>query len=185
MDKEITNIINQIHSNPEIKGSLVVTGCGSNSLSWLLSVAGASKTILTTYVPYSKKSLEVFLGKQLLNHVSEKESINIADKAYENSLDLIKPEDKISVFGLGCTGAISTNRIRKGEDKAYISIRSENSITSYSIFFDKERRDRTSEDIIISKQIINSIAYLHGIDYELPLELFDNEKLQRTHKIVK
>ena len=86
---------------------------------------------------------------------------------------------------MGCTGAISTNRIRKGEDKAYISIRSENSIISYSIFFDKERRDRTSEDIIISKQIINSIACLHGIDYELSLELFDNEKLQRTHKIVK
>ena len=63
MDKEITNIINQIHSNPEIKGSLVVTGCGSNSLSWLLSVAGASKTKLTTYVPYSKKSLEVFTEK--------------------------------------------------------------------------------------------------------------------------
>ena len=66
-----------------------------------------------------------------------------------------------------------------------ISIRSENSITSYSIFFDKESRYRTSEDIIISKQIINSIACLHGIDYELSLELFDNEKLQRTHKIVK
>ena len=185
MDKEITNIITKIHSNEIIKGSLVATGCGSNSLSWLLSVSGASKTILTTYVPYSKKSLELYLGKELSNHVSEQEAINIAEKAYQNSIKLLDSEDNISVFGLGCTGAISTNRIRKGEDKAFISIRSKNHLNTYSIFFDKSKRDRISEDIIVSKQIINTIAHIHKINDELSIDLLENEKIQRKYKILK
>ena len=83
MNKEIEETIKNIHSIIGIKGSLVITGCGISSLAWLFGVSGTSNTILTSYVPYSKNSLQEFLDKKLTNHVSEEEAINMAQKAYE------------------------------------------------------------------------------------------------------
>ena len=81
------------------------------------------------------------MEKELSNHVSEQEAINIAEKAYQNSIKLVDSEDNISVFGLGCTGAISTNRIRKGEDKAFISIRSKNHLNTCLLYTSPSPRD--------------------------------------------
>jgi hypothetical protein len=186
MDKEITNIITKIHKNDSLKGSLVVTGCGSTAISWLLSIPGASKTILSAHIPYSKLSLEKFLNKDLKNHVSEEESRNISNKAYLDSSTILDSNQKdVKLFGLSCTGAISTDRERKGEDKAHISVRSEKKITTYSIYFDKNNRNRITEEIIISKLIINSIASLYDINERIPLNLLENEKLYTSHKIIK
>ena len=109
-------------------------------------------------------SLKEFLGKELSSHVSEEEAINMAKVAYQNSKNLTDKKDDIHLFGLGCTGAISTNRDRKGEDRAHIAIATRNSLSYFSLYFDKYNRDRISEDIIISKQIINCIAKAHGIE---------------------
>ena len=75
MNKEIEETIKNIHSIIGIKGSLVITGCGISSLAWLFGVSGTSNTILTSYVPYSKNSLQEFLDKKLTNHVSEELSL--------------------------------------------------------------------------------------------------------------
>jgi len=182
MNTEIENIIKEIHSNGAIKGSIVVTGCGVSALSWLFTVSGTSNTILTSYIPYSRKSLEKFLEKELVNHVSEEEAINMAEMAYQkniNSLD--NREDNLNLFGLGCTGAINTNRERRGEDRAHIAIKTSDSISSFSLYFDKHNRNRVTEDIIISKQIINCIAEIHGIDKNISLDLFKNEKFHRSY----
>ena len=182
MNSDIKKIIKNIHSIIGVKGSVVITGCGINALSWLFSIPGTSNTILTSYVPYSKNSLQDFLGKKLTHHVSEEEAINMAEKAYEKSKDFLdQSENDTILFGLGCTGAISTNRERKGEDRAHIAIKTLNSLDSFSLYFDKNNRDRISEDIIISKQIINCIANAHGINNNIPLNLLENEKLHRSH----
>ncbi|MFL2653919.1 MAG: hypothetical protein ACJ0J5_06140 [Dehalococcoidia bacterium] len=182
MNKEIEETIKNIHSIIGIKGSLVITGCGISSLAWLFGVSGTSNTILTSYVPYSKNSLQEFLDKKLTNHVSEEEAINMAQKAYEKSESFVdQPSDNTKLFGLGCTGAISTNRARKGEDRAHIAIKTNSSLEYFSLYFDKNNRDRISEDIIISKQIINCIANVHGINNDIPLNLLENEKFYRSH----
>lgn len=182
MNSDIEKIIKNIHSIIGVKGSVVITGCGINALSWLFSIPGTSNTILTSYVPYSKNSLQAFLGKKLTHHVSEEEAINMAERAYEKSKDFLdKSENENMLFGLGCTGAISTNRERKGEDRAHIAIKTLNSLDSFSLHFDKNNRDRISEDIIISKQIINCIANAHGINNNIPLNLLENEKLHKSH----
>ena len=125
-------------------------------------------------------SLKEFLGKELSSHVSEEEAINMAKVAYQNSKNLTDKKDDIHLYGLGCTGAISTNRDRKGEDRAHIAIATRNSLSYFSLYFDKYKRDRISEDIIISKQIINCIAKTHGIEETIPLNLLENEKFYRS-----
>ena len=182
MDRKVGNLITRIHASDNFKGSLVVTGCGSMSIAWLFSIPGSSKTLLSAYVPYSKKSLELYLGKHLTNHVSEKEALSIADVAYNNTLKFINTSEKdIKVFGIGCTGAIATNRNRKGEDRAHIAIKSKNKECIYSIYFNKLKRDRISEEIIVSKQIINAIACISEIPDSIPLDLLEDEKFFETN----
>ena len=53
MDKEIENLINQIHSIDNIKGSIVITGCGISSLSWLFGISGTSNTIILGTIIFS------------------------------------------------------------------------------------------------------------------------------------
>ena len=182
MNNEIEKLIKKIHSIDDIKGSIVITGCGISSLSWLFNVSGTSNTMLTSYVPYSKNSLQEFLGKKLIHHVSENEAINMSEVAYEKSKAFLdKSDNNTKLFGLGCTGAIRTNRDRKGEDRAHIAIKTIHSLSVFSLYFDKNNRDRVSEDIIISKQIINSIAKVHGIDNNIKLDLLKNEKFHESH----
>ena len=182
MDNKIEKIIKKIHSINDIKGSIVITGCGITSLSWLFNVSGTSNTVLTSYVPYSKNSLQEYLGKKLIHHVSENEAVNMSEVAYEKSKEYLgKSDNNIKLFGLGCTGAISTNRDRKGEDRAHIAIKTVDSLSVFSLYFDKHNRDRKSEDIIISKQIINCVANVHGINNNIQLDLLENEKFYESH----
>ena len=59
-----TNLIKKIHES-KYKITYVSSGGGTNAISSLLRVPGASNTILETYVPYSKKSMDLFLNKKL------------------------------------------------------------------------------------------------------------------------
>ena len=52
--KKYLDIVKKIHASP-YKLTLVSSGGGTNAISELLKVPGASKTILESYIPYSKK----------------------------------------------------------------------------------------------------------------------------------
>ena len=58
-----TDLIKKIHES-KYKITYVSSGGGTNAISSLLRVPGASNTILETYVPYSKKSMDLFLNKK-------------------------------------------------------------------------------------------------------------------------
>ena len=106
----------------------------------------------------------------------------ISYKILYNTLKFINTSEKdIKVFGIGCTGAIATNRNRKGEDRAHIAIKSKNKECIYSIYFNKLKRDRLSEEIIVSKQIINAIACISEIPDSIPLDLLEDEKFFETN----
>ena len=42
---------------------MVSSGGGTNAISELLKTPGASKTILETYIPYSMKSMDLYINK--------------------------------------------------------------------------------------------------------------------------
>ena len=114
--------------------------------------------------------------------MSDKEALSIANVAYKNTLKFINTSEKdVKVFGVACTGAIATNRNRKGEDRAHIAIKSNNKECIYSIYFNKLKRDRLYEEIIVSKQIINAIACISEIPDSIPLDLLEDEKFFETN----
>ncbi len=144
------------------------------TIDYLFSTPGSSNTILEILIPYSKNSLSNFISDKLNSHVSYKEAISMADQSYMRSIKLSKNN---KTFGLSCTAAISTNRKRKGGDRAFIAWKSEFSNGYTSIFFEKAIRKRHEEDIIISKIILNTISKLIGIDEYLKVNLHESEKI--------
>jgi len=55
MDQQIREIIQHIHDSP-LQAVLVVSGGGSQALAWLMSVPGATRTVLEVTLPYSHPS---------------------------------------------------------------------------------------------------------------------------------
>ena len=105
MDKVIKDIIHNIH-NSDTQMVISVTGAGSDVINWLLSVPGASKTLLEANIPYSESSQKSFLNKpEILKSVSKDHANNLAKESYRRASQL--RESDIPVIGVGCTAAIN------------------------------------------------------------------------------
>ncbi|KAL9655119.1 hypothetical protein ABK040_008898 [Willaertia magna] len=181
----ISKVISQYLYTSSNKACFNVTGVGSSCITWLLGVSGASNFLLNAQIPYSKTSSnELILNHPLSNdikYVSEETSIELSHKAYRkaihdhyfNSIDsnnFLIDNNKIEtnillnrylksiedVIGIGCTGSIKTNRLRKGKNHAYISIKQRNEIKN--IYIDLEKtREREEEEYLISLLLIKNL----------------------------
>ena len=63
-------------------------GRGHQGVSWLLSVPGASGTVLEAVVPYSRPALADFLGREPVKSVSEDTARDLALHAYRRAVRL-------------------------------------------------------------------------------------------------
>ncbi|KAK1298627.1 hypothetical protein QJS10_CPB14g00425 [Acorus calamus] len=64
-DGRVRALVEAIHATPT-QAVLYLSGGASQALGWLLSIPGASNTVLETLVPYSRTSMSLLLGKILL-----------------------------------------------------------------------------------------------------------------------
>ena len=161
---------------------LIISGAGIQAAKWLLDVPGASKTILEIQIPYSDKAMHDLLEYTPTHFVSENTVLDMARKAYEKSIALRKNNEP--VLGIACTAAISTDRDRRGQNHAYICSWTAHSRNIEHITLQKGKRDRVSEDLIISQSIINMISkvILNRSAYDIDLDPGDNsEKTNLTY----
>ncbi len=171
----------KLHSVPG-RGCVVVTGAGIRAISDLFSQPGTSRTILEAQVPYARKALDDFVGFQADQHVSNEEAMLIAEAALKRARHLADdkgagddPEEQL--FGVGCTAAIATDRIRRGEDRAHVAWTDGTRSGGASIWFDKNARTREQEDVIVSAIVLNSIAEVTGVEERLAIDVLDTERL--------
>ena len=174
MDIDLANTIREIHAT---RANTVVycSGAGANSISWLLGVSGASRTVLESLVPYSNNSLIELLGYEPTQFFSKDVSVEMSRSAYERGLYLRDGND--SIIGIGCTAAISTDRVRHGDNGCFISVWSSFGITTYSLTLDRVRNNRDEEENIIARLIIKALAKALNIEDILALDLTGNEFL--------
>ena len=161
---------------------LIISGAGIQAAKWILDVPGASQTILEIQIPYSNKAMHELLEYTPTNFVSENTVIDMARKAYEKSVALRSNNEP--VLGIACTAAISTDRDRRGQNHAYICSWTAHSRNIEHITLQKGKRDRVSEDLIISQSIINMISkvILNRSAYDIDLDPGDNsEKTNLTY----
>ena len=86
------------------------------ALTWLLTVPGASNTVLETRVPYGgAKSMLEILGQEPQQFASTETAVDMANSAYKQAANLSafgKP-----ILGVSCTCALATDRVKKGDHK--------------------------------------------------------------------
>lgn len=107
-----------LHDSPW-RGAFYVTGGGSLLLSNLLSVPGASRTVLDARVPYAEAALEDVLGTKPEQACSSLAARMLAMKAYSNACAL---DDGPNLFGLGVTASLATNRAKRGQLRAHVAL---------------------------------------------------------------
>ena len=159
------------------RGCIAVTGSGIQAISDLFSEPGASRTILDAQVPYSRLALEEFVGALADQHVSSEEAKMMAKAALKRAQHLAQGEEvNEPLFGLGCTAAVSTDRVRRGEDRAHVAWTNGTHSGGASIWFDKQARTRANEDAVVSAIVLNSIALALNIDERLDLNVLETER---------
>ncbi|MYF01605.1 MAG: hypothetical protein F4227_01095 [Gammaproteobacteria bacterium] len=143
--------VEDLHSS-DWAGVCYLTGGGSLLLSQLLSVPGASTTILDAQVPYSYEALVLLLGSKPEQACSETAARNLAMKAFMTAQHLRSTDQ---LFGLGITASLSTNRKKRGAIRAFVALQtmSRSQVTELKFADSRTREDQESmlADVAYSK----------------------------------
>jgi phosphopantetheine adenylyltransferase len=164
--KEQTELIKKIHSSG-YRFVTVSSGGGTDAISELLRVPGASKSILEAYVPYAKESLDYYLLKKPDKYCSEDTTLSIAAKAFSAAKKIDPKHHPSSILGIGITASLATNYSKKGEHKFYIAIQTHAYSKILSYKFKKGEFSRSEEEAIVTEHIILLIASSCGIKTDL------------------
>jgi nicotinamide mononucleotide (NMN) deamidase PncC len=169
-------LISAIHGTPA-QVVLVVTGGGTAAISELLTVPGASATVLEAVVPYSQRSLESFLGGASDSACGEPTARALAMAAWMRARELVDDEETTTLIGIACTASLASNRPKRGPHRAHLALQTADETRSLSITFTKGARSRAEEERLTADFVLNLLAQASGVDQRLPLDLRGGEKV--------
>ncbi len=142
--------------NSGYRAVLVTTGGGSSALNALLTTPGASRFVIETHVPYSPEALEQFLGEKPEHSVSPETAIKLAQATFKSQVSDFK------FLSVACTAALQTDRERRGEDRAFICIKTAGAKKLYALHFSKTSRAEQEE--LLSDWLLVLIAQATGAE---------------------
>ena len=154
MNSDLEYSITRIH-NSKTKLVMSVSGVGSQSINWLLSVPGASKTLIEATIPYSNESLNRYIGEVPKQYVSKATALSMARAAYMQGAQY--GNNEMDIIGVSCTGAISTNRKRKGDNQAFIGLWGPRLKYIAHLILEKGERNRVEEEELVSSLIVQCV----------------------------
>ena len=166
MEQKIERIIEQIHESL-VQCVIATAGAGSQAISSLLAVPGASQTVLEALIPYGRSSLNQFIHRVPTAYVEQNVARWLAGCAFQRARAL--REKDIPVLGIGCTATIATNRPKSGQHRAHLVCWGRERILTRNLFLAKGARSRLEEEQLISLALIDLLAEGMGITERLPL----------------
>tara|TARA_B100001250_G_scaffold409984_2_gene435472 strand:+ start:618 stop:1724 length:1107 start_codon:yes stop_codon:yes gene_type:complete len=165
--KKYLNIVKKIHSSP-FKLNFVSSGGGTNAISSLLKVPGASNTILESYIPYAKESMDLFLNKKPDHYCSLDTCLSMAANAYKKSREIDVQINSKYLIGMAITANLATTYEKRGEHKFFIVIQTHDSTKYLECYLDKGKRTRELEEELITEFAISLLAESCGFVFDLP-----------------
>ncbi|MBA3481180.1 MAG: CinA family protein [Pirellulales bacterium] len=100
---------------------VAVTGGGSGAVSALVQTPGASRTVLEAVVPYSLSALVDWIGGKPDQACSEATARAMAMAAFMRAGWLAPKADPLSLVGIGFTGSLATDRVKRGERRIHLA----------------------------------------------------------------
>ncbi len=179
---DVLQLVDSIHGTKG-KIALVVTGAGVQATYWLFARPGASKTMLDAYVPYSSDAVIDFLGSEPEQYVSCTTAQFMAERALVRARQLsaaeTEPENHDSLLaGVSCTAAIATDRTRRGENRCDVAFATSDGRGAVaSLVMAKGERDRSAEESVVSRLILNAVAEAKHVDQRVDVPLLNEEQL--------
>ncbi len=178
IEKKLNQLIKAIHDSAHML-VFEFTGGGSQALFWLHSMPGSSRTILEATDRYAASSMADLLGHPPEHAVAESTAVAMASAAYRRARRLAEPG--VICLGVGCTAALVTDRVRRGEDRCWIAVRDQSGASTYGLVMTKGLRDRPGEEALVSQLVVRAIAAACGIALTAPLDLRDTEQVISAH----
>uniref|UniRef100_A0A1J3EHH1 Cytidyltransferase-like domain-containing protein n=1 Tax=Noccaea caerulescens TaxID=107243 RepID=A0A1J3EHH1_NOCCA len=173
----IRAIVEAIHSSPT-QAVVYLSGGASVALGWLMSVPGASNTLLEAVVPYSWISMVQLLGRVPSQYCNRAMANEMALLAYNRAVKLSKPG--YPVIGVGFTGALATSPQKRGDHRFFLSMRASNRIWETSVTLTKNLRTREEEDKVASRVLIQAMAKACQVSGNLDSGLTESELLDES-----
>ena len=162
-----TKLIQKIHES-KYRITFVSSGGGTNAISSLLKVPGASNTVLESYIPYSKKSMDLFLNRKPDHYCSLNTSLSMAANAYKKCMQIDPEYKKKYLIGISVTASLATTYIKIGDHKFYISVQTESFTKSIECLLVKGSRSREEEEQLITEYVLSLVAECCGIEKNMP-----------------
>ncbi len=175
MKTEIRKLVEKLHSTPDM-AVVAASGAGAQAITWLLAVAGASRTLLEAVVPYAGSSFIEFLGYEPQQFVAAQTAREVARAAYRRAVHL--RETGVPVAGVACTATIATDRPKRGEHRCHVAAYTAQGVSIYSLQFVKGLRDRAGEDDIVSRLVLIALAEACGVEHGISLALDEAERVE-------
>lgn len=164
-----SNIINYPYKRNVF--AVYVTGGGVKTMEYLLTIPGASNSIMETSVPYSRSALSNFLQLSTIDSTSlggcnEETAVAMARQAYKRALNLFLEDTQdlrllsnTNVFGVSCTAALVSTGIKKGKHRTFVSLYNADGVKAmYYYDLEKGLRTRVQEDALCSQIILHAVA---------------------------
>ena len=161
------DIVEKIHSSP-FKLVIVSSGGGTNAISSLLKVPGASNTILESHIPYSKESMNEFLNSKPDHYCSLDTCLSMAANAYKKSTKINKQSKSKHLLGIAITANLATTYKKKGDHKFFIVVQSHDYTKYLECYLEKDVRTREMEEELITGCVINLLSESCGLKCDLP-----------------
>ena len=174
MDRKVRELIESLHASERMV-SLAIAGAGTQAVGWILGVAGASRTVLDIQVPYASSAVVEYIGFEPEQFVSAETACALARAAYFRAVDLRSGDSPVA--GVACTATIATDRPKRGEHRCHVAVHHATGWAVSSLTLAKGQRDRSGEDAVVSRLILNAIAEVAGIDSRVDPGLLEGERV--------
>lgn len=157
--------------------ALAITGGGTSAISELLSVPGASRSVLEAIVPYHQEALADLIGRTAEQACSAATARSLAMAAFQRATRLSGISESDHLLGIGCTAALTTDRSRKGRNRCFIAVQSIRETRQISIEFNKDERSRDTEEALCAETIIAAIRAALALEPRVAPSLEPGETL--------
>jgi hypothetical protein len=151
--------IEQVHAAPQ-RLVLVFAGAGSLGLAWLHAVPGSSRTILEAVDAYAPRSLAEIVGGTPAQAVGATTATAMAAWAMRRAKQLAEADWPL--LGVGLTAAISTDRARRGADRAFIAVQSDAGVELHELTLERAL-GRQEQEERISRLLIRALMEACGL----------------------
>lgn len=169
MERDLQQAVEKIHANPT-RIVIYITGGASHITSWLLSVPGASATILEAGVPYDRRAFLHTVGpetsKTITSFCSTTAARALAKAAYHRAVSLAPPG--VRVCGVAAACSLITTKPSFRDHEAFIATHSVHRIADYHIKLKKGHRNRWQEEYVSSRLVLQALEDACAILSEQP-----------------